>query len=937
MRLSKLFLPLLVAAFFAGCSSSSEDKSAQGAQDATFVVEEVTGSTDASGADSNFTSVATARIVNFTACLKDVAVLERIQNRTFEILDGGQVIARRDTDTSGCLQWSEQVSFSAMAEETFIESQRTIRAIQDHKGSVSVSIAVNPWTKGAGAVKDLRFRTPPRVKDKASALQMASDGKSTLHLAGLRGELAITKAQQDGVDGVLRIQFTPKFRRKGLDGATVLETLSDGKFRIRHQIIAQDGPNLVPLYDAEATEVSFSNDVVQAYLPVKILRRPNKESLLRLQVEVTPVQAPQGLSSVTGAAQMGRFNSLIVSTTSEFAEAAWTGPSQEVQPEPQNSSEFVVGQIRATRTEVVQLGSTGRPKLIHVGLRACLRNAISEQGIVNRKFRVESEGKVRVERLTDSENGCLEWDEPVAFDYFAKEKSFERKLTITSLDGFYKDRQEQVTVSLNPWMYESASSVAVDSRYGDATQAPAVAGASEMFINGAAFNAAGREFDLDSLLNLTVIRKFRFEVRPVIRRMTSAGWRTENLGNGRYHLLILIQSMDDGSTLAALSQTVDAGADAVNTELSLRFDDLRPTLQRNRMFVELRPVDRNPGLVSLAYEGMFEAAQPGGWIRLQKTGRSVEKEVRSFTAKASPAKSMDSFALYTKLLKKKFPGTATALPGEKVSDAIVRDPLLATHAARLCEYFFSGKPALVGRCRRSPEETLTLTRSWHTVRLRNAPEHRYSDLMGFSVGAGFGFSSGESKDSSSGSGWSGGVKANVGLGGKVGPVDIGVGVSGGKEWFTSESHSVREWGKDNKVDTSMDKKLDVEEIGFSIDADVRRCLTVQPKAIDKAKPDGTPTLFLCGSQVERKTFDESYFYVYQNYFPGIVLDSGAKASERKWMLLIRGKDRFKGFVKLVQDKTVQVNFRKGTPIPGDVLNGSMNKYDGFFPGMLTEE
>ncbi|NUM89250.1 MAG: hypothetical protein HUU37_08615, partial [Bdellovibrionales bacterium] len=854
---------LIVLLLLAGCSSSSENEKAAEAQDATFVVEEVTGAADASGADAHFSSVATSRIVNFTACLKDVAVLERIQNRVFEVLDGtSSVVARRTTDPSGCLQWSEQIPFNALAEEAFIENTRAIRAVQDHKGTVTVNVAVNPWIKGSGAVKDLRYRTPPKVK--TSAQQAAApDGESTLHLAGLRAELAVTKAQADGVDGVLRLQFTPKFRRKGLDGSTVMETLSEGKFRIRHQVIAQDGAESLALYGAGDVEISFHNDLAQAYVPVKITHRPNKESLLRLQVEVTPVQAPQGLTPVSGVVQMGRFNSLIVGSSTEFTERAWEETILQDQPQ-RDAVEFVVGQVRSTRTEVALLGSTGRPKLIHVGLRACLRNAISEQSIVNRKFRVESLGKTRAERVSDGETGCIEWEEPVSFDYFAKERAFERKFIITSLDGFYQGRSAEVSVHLNPWLHESAAGVAVDARYGDGAVAPGSTGGSEMFINGAAFNSAGRDFDLDTLLNLTVIRKLRFEVRPVIRRMTSSGWRTENLGNGRYMLHVLVQSMDDGSTLAAISQPVEAGADAVNTELELRFDDLRPTLQRNRLFVELAPVDRNPGLVSLAFEGMFEATQPGGWIRLQKAGKSVAGLVKSHEAKPA-ARDADSWSLYAKLLRKNFPRTLVAsssnhaslgLTGQSMADGLVQNPRNTLLSGRLCPYFFPEKRA-ANLCRNAPEEHLSFMPSWHTTQLHRK-EQKYSDLMGFAVSAGFGFTSGESKDKSTGSSWSGGVRANGGGGAKVGPVELGIGVSGGKEWFTSESHSVREWGKDNKADTSMDKKLDVEEIGFTIDADARRCLTVQPKALEK-RPEQTRTLLLCSSQPERRTFEETYF------------------------------------------------------------------------------
>jgi hypothetical protein len=163
-------------------------------------------------------------------------------------------------------------------------------------------------------------------------------------------------------------------------------------------------------------------------------------------------------------------------------------------------------------------------------------------------------------------------------------------------------------------------------------------------------------------------------------------------------------------------------------------------------------------------------------------------------------------------------------------------------------------------------------------------------------------------------------------------VDIGVGIGGGKSWFWTESIT-RGRNRSQGRSSDLSKNMVVDEIHFVIDADVQKCLLIAPRHTAR---NAVKKIFqACASGTEHKKSQETYYYVYQPIQASPLLDQAASLEERALMTLIRGQPRFQAFVKVLQDPNLSLNFIKNLAAPTDLLREAENRYDGYFPGLLT--
>ncbi len=590
---------------------------------------------------------------------------------------------------------------------------------------------------------------------------------------------------------------------------------------------------------------------------------------------------------------------------------------------PNNSAEkFSMSEIHGKRIAVDEVSTAGRPQKVKVRLEACLESASAVPSFPQ-NVTIETESET-LQKPVDSRTGCFTWDESVAFDYFTKERFISRIVKLSS--GTYSG---EFTLMLDPWQYMNASAAVLDPRFEDPMNGPSSTVSSELVMTGAVANFAGRSFQLDSLLNLTIIRKFRFEMRPMIKRMTQHGWQDESLGNGKYRLFILIES-PSGKVLTAFEKPVESEAGSINTEIELEFDDIRNTFQRNHIFMELQPVRPVPGLARYAYEGMFEALSDGGWIRTLNAKRSIIQDVRRF--KRSPRiLAEDTAAMFAKAYNLYTPSTEEARHydlGSSQFGALVHDPRNPFLLRKFCAWFFANR-ADVNRCIAAPETYIGYQRSEHMEKLLSEPVHTISDPMTFGVSSGFSVSKGQSQDETEGQNYK---KAELSIAAKGKFFDvIDIGLATGYTWYKTWSKTKRN-AQDQKVDGSLDKRLEVEEIHFDLNAEVKQCITLFPIQGGGRLKD----MFVCDEKPLRRAFTEKYYYMYQYVQPGLVLDRAGPISERRWLVLIRGEQRFKNFVQMMTDRIHVVNLTQGSPIPANILNGSLERYDGYFPGLLTQ-
>lgn len=943
MRASKY----LAFIFLAACSQTGSDQAATPEESATFTVDPVTAVADDGQTNSTFSNVPTSRLLNFTACLKDVAVQQPITGAEFSVSDGSKTLSLKSPspDAKGCLYWSENFPFNATEQERFFEVSRIIEATSMHKGRATVRIAVNPWKKGGGGVMDLRYQSAPISNNQTT-------GTTGLVIETVEAALEIVKAKDAVAEAKLRLSFTPKVFRAGIDGSPIPEPLTGGKFAVRTQIIALTAEGEVPLTSvAEFNEGRIERGSVQLNTVVKVLRKIPREATIELSLEAVPLEAPEGLKPVRGRVPLGRFTSLSITKNAPLRPEASIQFAQQGNASAKSGDDsgdlfgFEFGRIRAENVVVKSIDSTGKPSMLLVDFVLCLRNSLSQEKILGQKFSVTFDGKRFPDLKTNDEDGCLKWvGQPFKFDYHAKESFLKRALVVKSENSYYGDAKAERIVYLNLWNYLNPATIVTDEKY-DGAPLPSVAdqgSGSEIIYDQAWFNYMGRTFEIDDHLNLTTIRSYIFQMTPKIRRMSrSRGWLpAEGIGNGRFRVRILLETADEDNPRVIDAQTleIESEADGLTSKVDFRIDDLRYVNIRTKVSIEVLPLDRSISIRSKPYMGTFDML--GGFaVRMQPRNGSIEERMKLVDHK-NPALRRSGAEIFREANKHEWLSndklvSLGVMPGEFDSLVAGQD---TKALAKLCAQYFDPKGWFSGysRCTRDPSSWLAAVPVEFVRKVNQAKLAHKPDSYDLGMSAGVSYSESESEDWSHGSSQSESFSTDFGIGlplqGITG-LKVGMGVGTSDSWSRSHGFSKgKSQGKSRGGDEG--KKVNVDEAEFKINASIDRCLLITEKTETPKK--GAKVFMGCHSHPVQKVVNETYYFIFQDFSNSAMLDVGAGLEDRPLLALIRGKNRFENFKKYFQDPNMTLNLSKALPAPADVMREAENRYDGCFPGLLCK-
>jgi hypothetical protein len=601
--------------------------------------------------------------------------------------------------------------------------------------------------------------------------------------------------------------------------------------------------------------------------------------------------------------------------------------------------------MRAENVVVKSIDSTGKPNMLLVDFVVCLRNSLSQEKILGQKFSVSFDGKKFANLQTSDEDGCLKWiGQPFKFAYHAKESFLKRKLVVKSENSYYGDAKVERTVYVNLWNYLTPAQIVADEKY-DGAPLPSVAdqsSGSEIVFDQAWFNFMGRSFEVDSHLNLTTIRSYIFQMTPKIRRMSrSRGWLpAEGIGNGRFRVRILLETTDEDKPHVIDAQTlnIESAADGLTSKVDFRIDDLRYVNIRTKISIEVLPLDRSISIRSKPYAGTFDML--GGFaVRMQPRNGNIEERMKLVSHK-NPALRRTGAEIFQEANKHIwlngdklvsmgiFPGEFDSLVAGQDTKAL----------AKLCGQYFDPKGWFSGysRCTRDPSSWLAMVPVEFVRSVKQAKLARQPDSIDIGISAGVGFSESESEDWSHGTSQSESISTDFGIGlplqGITG-LKVGIGVSTSDSW--SRSHGFSK-GKSQSKSRGGDagKKITADEVQFNISAMVDRCVLITEKT-DKPKK-GAKVFMGCHSHPVQKVVNETYYFLYQNFSNSALLDVGASLEDRPLLALIRGKERFENFKKYMQDPNMTLNISKDLPAPADVMREAENRFDGYFPGLLSK-
>lgn len=934
MQSSKyLFIAMLL---LAACSSKVEKQGSDSEAMATFVVEEVQATAELGGTNALYQSIATEKLFNFTACMKDVAVNESIVGEVFEIRGNEGSAFQKTTDSRGCLSWSENIPFNALAKETYIQTERSFRPLRAHKGLQKVTIAFDPWKDGKEALLDLRFKNVPQITDAKSASR-SSALNSNLFIKEVATTLEITGAASTSAEANLRISFSPQWQRLNLKGDTIILPLSKGQLRLRYQLVARNNGQAQALTEAQSQDVYFESGLLVKNQTLTLLQKPSRESTLELRLSIEPMDAPEGLRAIQGILSLGKLGNLESTKKSElldqpYEEVALVANLAEKKDNTiPNASligdmDFTIGQVKVEKASVAEVSkSTGRPSKLHVYFVAPLQNAMKDTPILSTKFQITIDGK-KISAITDDDRGYLRWDEEIGFNYFENKNFIRRIIGIQSLDPFYGNTEKKIAFTLDPSQYESLESFLIDERFAQVPDMPV--GTSEIILSDMRAFFKEMTYEIDSLLSLSAIRKYNVELHPSIRRMTTRGWINEPLGsNGKYLLRVSMESNSPGNpVLDSFTVPVDVVNDVIVKEVKFQFQDLRSIFARNTIKAQLIPADKNSGLTSRIFTGVIELTSPSPFVQLQPTNQALKLGKPSepkIAAKELFRKGNNMISLSDK------ERASIALSDADV-EALTRNFRVPALLKKFCRVLYQDANAL-NSCNAKPEKYIGGTMLKHLVKLKKKQEILV-DSYGLDLNATVTNTHSNNKDHSE----SFSTKEDFFLqvkGGTPSVFGFGANVGSSKGWAHFDTNTTSE-SKQHATAASVNKRRNfvVDEREFRLDVDTVLCTYIFGMKAPLGLKGGVQ---VCSKNTVPEVVQEQYYFIYSNYSSSPLLDPGMRVEDRPWTFIIRGRSRYENFARYFQDKTATLVLRDGSPVPASVLQEVNNRYDGLFPGVLT--
>ncbi|MCO5141485.1 MAG: hypothetical protein M9962_00165 [Oligoflexia bacterium] len=930
---------LFAALLLTSCSSGEEKKIAEG--DSSFVINPITGSTEETKAIES--STPNVRVVSLKACIRDAAAVEPVIGLEFIIKDNnGNQIKAAPTGADGCLLWQEEIRFDRSKREQFIEITRIFQPQSFHQGSISIRLGINPWKKGEG-VRDLRFQSIPTQNQ-----QLSSSDDSGLTIDSLSVDLDLLRSQSAVADTNIRILFEPKIKRKNIDGTVTTEPITSGSFDVKAQILAYTGDSYLPLTNTFTFQsAKFQKGTLLLQKRIALIRKVPREAIIELAFEATPLEM-ETTSPIRGKVNLGRLNSLSLSSKAPFKNdetLSFLSPLPQTEEEQtEQKMGFVAGKVTAERSVIKSLDSTTKPNVIEFQLKVCMRNAVSQDPIRNLEFLITSGNQV-IREKTNPDDGCLRWKKETRFQFHSGERHEKIVVHIEGVNSYYKNEKIERVVYLNPWKYEDLANAILDEKFdGAPTQsiADSTTG-SQLSIPSIWFNYLKRTFDIDSRLNLSTKRTYRFEMKPNLMRLSrDKGWLAPlGTGNGKYRMRMYLETAEDNNPtpIDGIEMIVQSRADTIAESVDFYFNDLRLVSSRMYLYLELEPLDSNIPIQSVVHRGTFDLIK-GFAVRLEpmekidikkkiallKNQREIETKY-SLTGAKLFAKSKGFTLLNEKLIGK------IGFTYEKLNEYFVTAKPRAL--GKLCGLFFDPKGfwSPYRSCTYNPMSYLAIVSTNHVEKVYESELARQPDSSRIGISSSFTFSEYESNDETESVTKSlnadAGFRASVPILDLVG-LNIGVGASYSTSWSTTKSFTKGK-SKNNSRGTDVSKEMTVDEVQFRINADINSCLLVGNLVDKKDKK----VYMICKNTTDRKEVLETYYMIYQSIHNSAIQDEGAQLEERPLTILLRGPQRYQGFLRLLQDPSVTLYFGSELPVPAELMKESGNRYDGFYPSLLT--
>jgi len=230
------------------------------------------------------------------ACVVDRLAAQPILDETFRI-DGAEGTSRLETDPQGCLHWKEKITYRSDEKKEYRKLDRTFVGIGTMIGTLSLQIAINPWTD---SIIDTRFQEVPTVATVAARVSAHSIEYRFLGRSfEMDRHLRLSQTRE------YRVTLSPQWSRTDGEPSS---TIPEGeKFRMSVLFAGAGKGTHAPLeskrflsrYDA-VVEVNAHNQIV-ANVPLRVdfPEEPQLDAGLEVFVELSTVEPTDAKSFAT--------------------------------------------------------------------------------------------------------------------------------------------------------------------------------------------------------------------------------------------------------------------------------------------------------------------------------------------------------------------------------------------------------------------------------------------------------------------------------------------------------------------------------------------------------------------------------------------------------------------------------------------------------------
>ena len=586
----------------------------------TFVIDSVKGSSTVSRQLRGF-SIPSARLYNFSACLKDKRTAESIKRHAFIVLGGTKEIHQR-TDDSGCLNWSEEIAYNHLADERYIRLDRKITSSRMQSGTRDVRLAINPWGFSGGSdVVDLSKSEVPEeyLSDESEMMRVSSPKR--VHVSKLTIDNSPRRSAQR-LSRSLRVHLSPSILLRDLRGQQIEYALKNADLKASVDLIAssvsgsQEKSQIVsraddlPVYkEGDGFRFDFTPEISQGSVGTRF----------RLAVKIAASGGPKDLTPFSGLFSIGDYASLTGSPSlpvqiinPEFEREEKSQPNVSGSPDAPSAAAprlFEVGELKLEWAGVEDESALVRT--VNYRVVACLTDTSNgNRPAVDADFVVTSgEGNLKktikpLPRRGPGSDGCYSWEDSLSHRYYEPEHFRLIPVTISHPEsGFSESR----TIAINPW---DRLSLGGDSKFISATvervnNAPKKS--ARLMSETYSWDTINtRHYSVDEFMNLKIKKsvQFRMPLR-VLRHSSILHGRSaapEALRDGIYlfRALIFVTVRSASGEKTELFSQMDGDSKLIRVvggevKVGLDFDISDPKLIRSRAnFVyEILPVDES--------------------------------------------------------------------------------------------------------------------------------------------------------------------------------------------------------------------------------------------------------------------------------------------------------------------------------------------------------